>query len=135
MISDDLRAAPEERLNFVLHLGDFIYELVWYPEERAEMYDRRIRDILRYPHGEKIDDFHIPTTPEDYRLVHREPVEHRLHTLVDPRAAVVRALLTPTSTTTLRTMTPLRLITNRDKRMLAPFIGLSRAVVLRFRYR
>jgi hypothetical protein len=63
MIWEDERAAPEERLGFVLHLGDFIYELVWYPEDRPQgMYDRRLRDIVRYPHGEKIRDFHIPTT-------------------------------------------------------------------------
>ncbi len=35
------------------------------------MYDRRIRDIVRYANGEKIDDFHIPTTLEDYRAVYR----------------------------------------------------------------
>jgi alkaline phosphatase D len=28
------RGAGRPRLNFVLHLGDFIYELVWYPEDR-----------------------------------------------------------------------------------------------------
>jgi alkaline phosphatase D len=72
MIYEDQRAAPEERLDFVLHLGDFIYELVWYPEERPQgMYDRRLRDIVRYEHGEKIADFHIPTTVDDYRAVYR----------------------------------------------------------------
>ena len=35
------------------------------------MYDRRLRDIVRYPHGEKIRDFHVPTTLEDYRAVYR----------------------------------------------------------------
>ncbi len=56
----------------MLHLGDFIYEIVWYPEDRPQgMYDRRLRDIVRYPHGEKIRDFHIPTTVEDYRAVYR----------------------------------------------------------------
>jgi len=45
---------------------------VWYPEDRPQgMYDRRIRDIVRYPTGEKIADFHIPVTVEDYRAVHR----------------------------------------------------------------
>jgi alkaline phosphatase D len=49
MIFEDERAAPDDRLGFVLHLGDFIYELVWYPEDRPNgMYDRRIRDIVRY---------------------------------------------------------------------------------------
>jgi alkaline phosphatase D len=71
MIYEDQRAAEKDRLGFVLHLGDFIYELVWYPEERKKMYDRRIRDLVRYEHGEKIDDFHIPTTVDDYRAVYR----------------------------------------------------------------
>ena len=31
------------------------------------MYDRRVREVVRYAHGEKIRDFHIPTTVEDYR--------------------------------------------------------------------
>ena len=32
MIFEDERAAPADRLDFVLHLGDFIYEVVEYPE-------------------------------------------------------------------------------------------------------
>ena len=35
------------------------------------MYDRRIRDLVRYPHGEKIGDFHVPTNVGDYRAVYR----------------------------------------------------------------
>jgi alkaline phosphatase D len=72
MIFEDERAPEADRLGFVLHLGDFIYEIVWYPEDRPQgMYDRRIRDIVRYAHGEKIQDFHIPTTVDDYRAVYR----------------------------------------------------------------
>jgi alkaline phosphatase D len=72
MIFEDTKAPDAEKLGFVLHLGDFIYELVWYPEDRPQgMYDRKIRDIVRYAHGEKIDDFHIPTTVDDYRSVYR----------------------------------------------------------------
>jgi len=71
MIFEDERAPPEDRLGFVLHLGDFIYELVWYPDETSHMYDRTIRDIVRYADGEKIDDFHIPTTLADYRSIYR----------------------------------------------------------------
>ena len=72
MIFEDQRASEQDQLGFVLHLGDFIYEIVWYPEDRPQgMYDRRIRDIVRYEHGEKIDDFHIPTTLADYRAVYR----------------------------------------------------------------
>ena len=72
MIFEDERAALQDQLGFVIHLGDFIYEIVWYPEDRPQgMYDRRIRDIVRYAHGEKIDDFHIPTTVDDYRAIYR----------------------------------------------------------------
>jgi alkaline phosphatase D len=72
MIFEDEKAAAADRLGFVLHLGDFIYEIVWYPEDRPQgMYDRRLRDIVRYEHGEKITDFHIPTTLDDYRAVYR----------------------------------------------------------------
>jgi alkaline phosphatase D len=72
MIYEDERAPEAERIGFVLHLGDFIYEIVWYPEDRPQgMYDRRLRDVVRYKHGEKIRDFHIPTTVEDYRAVYR----------------------------------------------------------------
>jgi alkaline phosphatase D len=71
MIFDDERAAVADRLDFVLHLGDFIYELVWYPEDRPTYYERRVRDIVRYPHGEKVDDFHIPVDVDDYRAVYK----------------------------------------------------------------
>src|SRR6476659_7469352 len=33
MIFEDERAAPADQLDFVVHLGDFIYEIVEYPEE------------------------------------------------------------------------------------------------------
>jgi len=72
MIFEDENVAEKDRLGFVLHLGDFIYELVWYPEDRPQgMYDRRLRDIVRYEHGEKIRDFHIPTDVGDYRAIYR----------------------------------------------------------------
>ena len=71
MIYEDERAPEQDRLGFVLHLGDFIYELVWYPEDRASYYDRKIVPIVRYPTGEKIGDFHIPVNVDDYRAVYR----------------------------------------------------------------
>jgi alkaline phosphatase D len=67
MIFEDEQAPENDRLGFVLHLGDFIYEIVWYPEDRPQgLYDRRLRDIVRYPNGEKIQDVHIPTNIDDY---------------------------------------------------------------------
>ena len=72
MIYEDQNAPEADRLFFVLHLGDFIYEIVWYPEDRPQgMYDRRLRDIVRYASGEKVSDFHVPTTVDDYRAVYR----------------------------------------------------------------
>jgi alkaline phosphatase D len=71
MIYEDQRAAPEDKLAFVLHLGDFVYELVWYPEERATYYDRKVRDIVRYEDGEKHEDFHVPTTVGGYRAIYK----------------------------------------------------------------
>ena len=72
MIYEDERAPANDRLHFVLHLGDFIYEMVWYPEDRPQgYYDRRMRDVARLPDGEKIADFHVPTTVGDYRAVYR----------------------------------------------------------------
>lgn len=73
MMYEDARLPRDEQLGFVLHLGDFIYELVWYPEERPGGVERgrRLRDIVRYPTGEKVETFHIPADLEDYRTAYR----------------------------------------------------------------
>lgn len=73
MIYEDARRPRAEQLGFVLHLGDFIYELVWYPEDvpGGVQRGRRLRDIVRYPHGEKLRTFHIPTDLDDYRAAYR----------------------------------------------------------------
>jgi alkaline phosphatase D len=72
MMFEDEQLPADEQLDFVLHLGDFIYEIVWYPEDRPQgMYDRRLRDIVRYPSGEKISDFHVPVDVDDYRAIYR----------------------------------------------------------------
>lgn len=73
MIYEDERRPAAERLAFVLHLGDFIYEVVWYPEDKPTRYGRRTREVFRYPQGEKIKglDLHVPVTLEDYRTIYR----------------------------------------------------------------
>lgn len=70
---EDERRPRDQQLSFVLHLGDFVYEMVWYPEEvpGGVLRGRRVRDIVRYPHGEKIGKFYVPTTLEDYRTLYR----------------------------------------------------------------
>jgi alkaline phosphatase D len=73
MIHEDERATPSEQLAFVLHLGDFVYEIVEYPEDRpsGRRYDRRVRNLIRFPHGEKVGNFHIPVSVADYRTLYR----------------------------------------------------------------
>jgi alkaline phosphatase D len=71
MIYEDERLPRADQMDFVMHLGDFIYEVVWYPEDRPHgYYSRRIRDIVRYRTGEKHADFHVPTTVDDYRALY-----------------------------------------------------------------
>src|SRR3954449_10072056 len=71
MIFEDERAAPAHQLGFVLHLGDFIYEVVEYPEEVKTRYDRTIYDVARIPDGLKAGHFHIPVAVDGYRAVYK----------------------------------------------------------------
>jgi alkaline phosphatase D len=73
MIWEDERRPRDQQLGFVLHLGDFIYEVCWYPEDKpgGKRYNRRIRDLFRYPDGENLHDYHLPTTLRDYRTAYK----------------------------------------------------------------
>jgi alkaline phosphatase D len=71
MIFEDERAAPGNQLGFVLHLGDFIYEVVEYPDEVKTRYDRTIYDVGRIPDGGKVGKFHYPLTLEGYRAIYK----------------------------------------------------------------
>ena len=74
MIFEDERAAPAEQLGFVLHLGDFIYEVIQYPEEVKTRYDRTIYEVARLPaepDSFKVSNFHIPLTVEGYRAIYK----------------------------------------------------------------
>ncbi|MBV9991960.1 MAG: alkaline phosphatase D family protein [Alphaproteobacteria bacterium] len=84
MIFEDAKKPESEQLGFVLHLGDFFYEMVWYPEDKKTYYARTVRDIVRYPKGEKHSDFHVPVDVDDYRSVFRAY-------LADPDLADARA--------------------------------------------
>jgi alkaline phosphatase D len=72
MIFEDEGAAPEDQLAFVLHLGDFVYEVLTYPEDSptGHRYDRRLRDLIRFPDGERIGAFHVAASLEDYRVLY-----------------------------------------------------------------
>jgi alkaline phosphatase D len=71
MIFEDERAAQADQLEFVLHLGDFIYEMVEYPDEAKTRYDRTIYEVARIPDGHKVGNFHIPLTLDGYRAVYK----------------------------------------------------------------
>lgn len=72
MMYEDRRAAEADRLGFVLHLGDFIYEVVMYPDDGPKTrYDRTIYDIGRVPDARRVRDFNIPTTLAGYRAIYQ----------------------------------------------------------------
>ena len=71
MIYEDERARAAEQLDFVLHLGDFIYEVVEYPEEVKTRYDRTIYEVARIPDGGKSGKLHYPMTVDGYRAVYK----------------------------------------------------------------
>ncbi len=74
MIYEDERAPAADQLGFILHLGDFIYEVVQYPEEVKTRFDRTIYEVARIPDGGftaapiKV---HYPLTVEGYRAVYK----------------------------------------------------------------
>jgi alkaline phosphatase D len=74
MIWEDERAAPEDRLGFVLHLGDFVYEVVQYPDQvkNGHRYDRRITFPVKFPKGKTVakNRFWVPDSLEDYRALY-----------------------------------------------------------------
>lgn len=75
MIYEDERAAPEDRLGFVLHLGDFIYEVIQTPAQvkGGKRYDRVITFPVKFQHGRAVanDRFTVPGSLDDYRALYR----------------------------------------------------------------
>ena len=73
MIYEDTRRPRAEQLSFVLHLGDFVYEVVRYPEDMPHGMDRgrKLTGAVRYPTGRKLKNFHFPVDLEDYRTLYR----------------------------------------------------------------
>jgi alkaline phosphatase D len=71
MIFEDERAASADQLDFVLHLGDFIYEVVEYPDEVKTRYDRTIYEVARIPDGGVTGKLHYPLTVDGYRAVYK----------------------------------------------------------------
>jgi alkaline phosphatase D len=72
MIYEDEKRSKDNRLNFVLHLGDFIYEVTWYAEDNPNgNRGRIIKNLYKFPQGRKVGNFHLPVTLEDYRTLYR----------------------------------------------------------------
>src|SRR6476620_9058362 len=71
MIYEDERAPAAEQLDFVLHLGAFIYEVVQYPEEVQTRYDRTIYAVARITDGYSVGKFHMPLTVDGYRAIYK----------------------------------------------------------------
>lgn len=71
MMAEDRAKPANEQIEFILHLGDFIYEEVWYPEDRETFLRRRIRDTVRMPTGGGEPDWRWPITLEDYRTIYK----------------------------------------------------------------
>ena len=71
MIFEDERAAPADQLGFVLHLGDFIYEVVWYPEDRED--PLRPHDLRGRAHPRRREGRQLPHPADRRRLSRRLP--------------------------------------------------------------
>lgn len=75
MIWEDEQAPADRKIGFVLHLGDFIYEVVEYPEEVSHRYARTVYDLGHIPDARKIGNFHVPTNLAGYRHVYRAHID------------------------------------------------------------
>ncbi|THD37687.1 MAG: phosphodiesterase [Sphingomonas sp.] len=72
MIWEDQRAPADRKLGFVLHLGDFIYEVYEKPSELSHRYARTVYDLGPVPDERKVSKyFYVPTTLDGYRHVYR----------------------------------------------------------------
>lgn len=75
MIWEDEHAPADCKLGFVLHLGDFIYEVVEYPEETPHRYARTVYDLGHIPDARKVGNFYVPTNLAGYRHVYRAHID------------------------------------------------------------
>jgi alkaline phosphatase D len=68
MLKEDRAAAEEDRIQFVLHLGDFIYEQCWYqrPDGSAQA-----RTVPPFPDGVDMSRSRYAISLADYRLLYK----------------------------------------------------------------
>lgn len=70
LVAEDRARPAAERIGFVLHLGDFIYDEVWYPHDRPQFLGRTLTHDFRFPDGGMIGDVHYPVSLADYRALY-----------------------------------------------------------------
>ena len=70
MIYEDVRRPRAEQLSFVLHLGDFIYEIVRYPEDMPDGMDRGRQADRRRALSERREGAQLPLPRRSRRLSH-----------------------------------------------------------------
>lgn len=68
MLADDAAAPEAERIQFVLHLGDFIYERCWHTRSDGTPQSRQVPD---FPDGVNSELYRHAVSLEDYRLLYR----------------------------------------------------------------
>lgn len=68
MMWEDEKAAANAKLGFMLHLGNFIYEVFEYPDEVSHRYSRTVYDLGRIPDARKVGIF--PRADEPGRVPH-----------------------------------------------------------------
>jgi alkaline phosphatase D len=72
LLFEDASSAQSDKVSFVVHLGDFIYQGIIYPEDKPDGFmGRRVRDSIRYPRGHKINGWNFPAELGDYRAAYR----------------------------------------------------------------
>jgi alkaline phosphatase D len=68
MLADDRAAAEEDRIDFVLHLGDFIYEQIWFALPDGSPTPRKPPP---FPNGVENDKNRYAVSLADYRLLYK----------------------------------------------------------------
>ena len=72
MIADDKAAPEEDRIDFVLHLGDFIYERSWNTRSNGEPHSRK---VPAFPDGADAEENRYAVSLADYRHLYRTYLE------------------------------------------------------------
>jgi len=68
MLADDIATPAKQQIQFVLHLGDFIYERCWYQRSDGSPQSRH---VAPFPKGVQTEDNHHALTLADYRHLYQ----------------------------------------------------------------